>query len=113
MQLIFGFILLLTTNLVQSTPFHGSRSCKEYTLPIKVTSANRIWTYPPFKNNFDVADWQTNMDRWDANVSYTPISNTTVTETEAYTISGTFCSPARGGNGVVILATHGGGYDRA
>jgi hypothetical protein len=112
MQLISGSIVLLAA-LVHGTPFHGSKPCEEYSLPLKITTVNRIWSYPPFEDNFDVGIWETAMGRRDANVTYNPLLNITETKTETYTISGTFCSPSPGGNGVTILATHGGGYDRA
>jgi hypothetical protein len=82
-------------------------------LPLKVTSLNLKWALPPIKTNEDIAAWNADFGRRDANTAFHPATLPTGPETAVYTISGTFCEPVGGGNGKVILATHGAGYDRS
>ncbi|KAH6661673.1 Alpha/Beta hydrolase protein [Halenospora varia] len=112
MQFPLASILLLAT-LVQSTPLHASKSCREYTIPLNVTSDNHKWALAPLENNYDMTAFNTDLGRRDTNSAFIPITLGTVTETATYTVSGTFCEPIGGGNGTVLLATHGGGYDRS
>jgi hypothetical protein len=84
---------------------------QDYTLPISTTTMNYIWGLPEAQTNYDATTFNTKLGRWDANVTLNPISGG-APATGAYKISGTFCSPTAGGNGVVLLATHGFGLDR-
>jgi hypothetical protein len=56
--------------------------------------------------------YNTDFGRRDANSTFRPMAPPTAPETAVYTIFGTFCEPIGGGNGTVLLATHGAGYDR-
>ena len=100
----------LFINLVAShtTP---AKICKEYTLPIATNTINFIWGLPQLQTNYDVTTFNTNLGRWDANVTLNPISGGGPAN-GSYKISGTFCSPTNGGSGTVLVATHGFGFDR-
>ena len=63
------------------------------------------------ENNYNVTTVTTNIARWDANVTLSPISGASPV-TIQYEISGAFCSPPRGGDGTLLIATHGFGFDR-
>lgn len=66
----------------------------------------------PFDDDYDITVFNTALGRRNNSYAFQPFSAGTVTETATYTISGTFCELIGGGNGTVLLATHGGGYDR-
>jgi hypothetical protein len=111
MQYFLVSVLFLTT-IARSAPLNATKSCKEYSLPLNVTSLNLKWALGPFESTEDMANFNANSGRRDAGSTFHPFTRPTVPETAVYTISGTFCEPASGGNGNVLLATHGGGYDR-
>lgn len=73
---------------------------------------NVKWALGPIDNNQDIAAFNAEMGRRDAQAVFHPLSLPTAPETAVYTTAGTFCEPTSGGNGVIILATHGAGYDR-
>ena len=55
------------TALARSTPLVGAvKSCKEYSLPLNITSLNLNWVLPPLETNEDVAAYNTEMGRRDA-----------------------------------------------
>lgn len=106
---IISFGLLLAGSVAGHTK--PLKSCRDYTLPITTTTANFIWGLPELQNNLDAATFSVNLSRWDSNTTFHPIAGG-AKATNSYKISGTFCSPGTKGNGVVLLATHGFGFDR-
>jgi len=110
-MLLILAISLLLVHRTTGNPTKGWKSCQDYTLPISTTTINFIWGLPELQTNFDAATFNTDLGRWDANTTLNPISGG-AQATAAYQISGTFCAPTKGGNGVVLLATHGFGFDR-
>ncbi|KAK5946190.1 hypothetical protein PMZ80_000331 [Knufia obscura] len=100
--------------LARSTPLpQVKKSCQRYTLPLNITSLNLKWALEPLETNEGAAAYNTQTGRRDAQSVFHPVTLPTTPETAIYTISGTFCQPTSGGNGTVLLATHGGGYDRS
>ncbi|KAI9695059.1 MAG: hypothetical protein M1820_008952 [Bogoriella megaspora] len=98
--------------LAQSAHISEFKSCKQYEIPLNVTSLNVKWALPPIKSNEDMADFNTELGRR-FGPAVNPITPATDSETAVYTISGTFCQPGKGGNGKTLIATPGGGYDRS
>jgi len=107
-------LLLGTLSLVRSTPInpYASKSCVQYLLPINVTSLNFVWGLPLNSNNDNVTVFSTDLGRRDASTTFNPFSGI-VPQTAVYNIAGTFCEPNGGGNGTVLLASHGLGFDRS
>jgi hypothetical protein len=104
-------LLLSVCQTVVANPARDLKRCREYTLPVDVTSINYIWGLPQLQTNYDAATFNSKLGRWDANVTLNPISGG-AQATASYKISGTFCAPSRGGNEIVLVATHGFGFDR-
>ena len=112
MQYFLLFALGLAT-LAQSTPVpQGTKSCQQYNLPITITSLNLKWAIDPINTNEEMAEYNFEVGRRDSATAFHPYTLPTAPETATYTISGSFCQPSDGGNGTLLLATHGGGYDR-
>jgi len=109
MQSILAISLLCATLVAAN---QASKICKDYTIPLTVTSGNYQWGLPDLTTNYDATTFTTNLARWDANVTLNPISGYGNATTD-YKISGTFCSPVKGGSGTVLLASHGFGFDRS
>jgi hypothetical protein len=107
---IFSIGLLLA-NWAAAAPGSPGKSCRDFTVPVTVTSTNLIWGLPKLHTNFDATALSTDLGRWDSNVSFHPVSGI-APATAAYKISGTFCAPKKRGTGTVLLATHGFGFDR-
>ena len=107
---------LLFTAVVRSTPVPttSSRSCKDYSIPLNVSSVNLQWAIGPIETNEDMAGFNAEWGRRDSNSTFHPalLPSNSTPETAVYTISGTYCEPTSGGNGTVILATHGAGYGK-
>jgi hypothetical protein len=111
-QSYFIFTILLSAfRGVVANPVRDSKICREYTLPVDVTSINYIWGLPQLQTNYDAATFNSKLGRWDSNVTLNPISGGAQVSAN-YKISGTFCAPVRGGNGIALVATHGFGFDR-
>ncbi|EPE35617.1 alpha/beta-Hydrolase [Glarea lozoyensis ATCC 20868] len=109
----FLFVLLISAlRNTAANPVRDLKTCREYTLPVDVTSINYIWGLPQLHTNYDAATFNSKLGRWDANVTLNPISGGAQVSA-SYQISGTFCAPVRGGNGIVLVATHGFGFDRS
>ncbi|TAQ84008.1 hypothetical protein B7494_g7666 [Chlorociboria aeruginascens] len=106
-------LTLLLTHLTLGAPTStSSKTCREYTIPLNLTSQNYIWGLPQFNTNYDLAAFNTQVGSRVSNATVNPASETEV-QTAGYEISGTYCAPANGGNGNVLLATHGIGFDRS
>jgi hypothetical protein len=104
-------IYLAFASLVLGSPTKSAKICHHYTLPITITTTNLVWGLPEFQNNYDITSFTTNLSTWDSNITFNPIAGTAEV-TASYKISGTFCSPTKGGSGTVLLATHGLGFDQ-
>ncbi|KAF8861502.1 alpha/beta-hydrolase [Acephala macrosclerotiorum] len=112
---LLPFIFFLLTPLVAAIPTtsHNTspKTCKEYTIPLTITSGTYIWGLPNLTTNYDATEFTNNLSRWDANETFHPISgfeNTTLN----VEISGTFRAPTNGEASTVLIATHGLGFDR-
>ncbi|KAF2816638.1 alpha/beta-hydrolase [Mytilinidion resinicola] len=89
--------------------------CVDYTIKQDVTSTNYIWDLEKFTSNFDTIEFLTELARKDSKTVYHPVSSNPKNETKTYEVSATFCSPKKANYGkdkIVLLATHGLGYDR-
>ncbi|KIW24902.1 uncharacterized protein PV07_10585 [Cladophialophora immunda] len=114
MRLFFSSLLCLTALARGSpiVPVKAVKSCQDYTVPLTVTTLNLKWALDTLETNEDAAAYSIQGARRDAVTVFQPVNPPTAPETAVYTVAGTFCQPASGGNGTVLLATHGGGYDR-
>lgn len=114
----------LSTPTSSSYPTHGTDAtyahpangiCTDYLAKETVTWRKAIWDLPKFKDNFDIVAFQTAMGSLEASEVFHPISRYEDNVTSTYTLSGTFCKPKKmkgEKERTVLLATHGGGYDR-
>jgi hypothetical protein len=95
-----------------SYPHPANGHCTDYTIEEQVTWTKSIWGLAKPETNFDIAAIRTGLGALD--VDFKPISGTE-SSTDTYRLSGTFCTPLQKKGGkekTVLLATHGGGYDR-
>lgn len=107
------FPLLFLASLARSAPVaQVQKTCQEYIFPLNVTSMNLKWALDSLETNEDQAAYNAQTGRRDSASVFHPVTLPTAPESATYSISGTFCRPTSGGNGTVLLATHGGGYDR-
>jgi len=99
----------------QTRPSDATIVCTDFKVPLTVTSTNLVLNITTLANNFEVVDFLTDFTRIDSKTAFNPIGGIK-NETANYFISGTFCTPKiSSGNGhekIVLLATHGLGYDR-
>jgi hypothetical protein len=109
--MLTSVVLLFSLGFAAASPITPTKSCKDYKIPLTVSSFDYTWGLPPNENNYDITTITTNIARWDANVTLNPISGASPV-TIQYEILGTFCSPSGGGDGTVLIATHGFGFDR-
>ncbi|KAF2651551.1 alpha/beta-hydrolase [Lophiostoma macrostomum CBS 122681] len=89
--------------------------CTDYTIQTNVTFPSLTYAYPKWKDDHDVAAFLFNMSTKDAaKGSFQPYMDPPQNVTRTYGVSATFCSPKskNGKEDNVIVATHGGGYDR-
>ena len=107
-SLVVGALLV---NWAVGNPTPSFKQCKDYVLPVSTSTINYIWALPELFTNFDATALTTDLGRWDSNVSFHPVVTASLA-TASYQIAGTFCAPSNGGNGTVLLASHGFGFDR-
>jgi hypothetical protein len=50
--------VLFLTSIARSAPLNATKSCKEYSLPLNVTSLNLKWAFGPFESNEDMANFR-------------------------------------------------------
>lgn len=91
--------------------------CTDYTINQTITFSALVWSYPEFKDNYDLAQWMANITSKDSMTVFQPFGNPPNMQdfTDTYEIAGTFCSPktVQGGKETtVLIATHGFGFDR-
>ena len=107
-----SLFILLPTCLAGYVP--AGAKCKDYMIPVNVTSLNYPWIAPVWTDDFgfiDFASIATSRTDYD---SPAPIG-APVLETAGYSIGATFCTPKGKPNanaGKVLLASHGLGFDR-
>ena len=95
-------------------PHPANGVCVDYTIKEEVTWTKAIWALPKIQNNYDVAVQLMGMANVNKEATYHPYSRSD-NVTSTYQLSGTFCSPSKNNDGkerTVLLATHGGGFDR-
>jgi hypothetical protein len=109
--MLLSFLTLFVLGFVAALPTTSTKTCKDYKIALNITSKDYTWGLPLNENDYDITTITTNIARWDANVTLNPISGVAPV-TALYEISGTFCSPSGGGDGTVLIATHGFGFDR-
>lgn len=111
---LFALFALAAASCTYKTAFvpKGAK-CQEYTIPVTVTSENRPWIGPRWKDNYELVDFaSTSSTRQDAGFPL-PVGEP-VNQTGSYNIAATFCTPKRPGehSKTVLLAIHGLGLDR-
>lgn len=87
--------------------------CRDYTIPVTVTSENYQWTGQRWTDDYELIDFLTvASSRPSAGIP--PSFGNLTEETESYKIGATFCTPKGGGPKAktVLLATHGLTADR-
>lgn len=110
----FLLSILSLATVALSAPAAGvKKSCKDYIIPLEVTTENLIWTWDKLETNTDITLYNSEAGRRDAAEAFKPYALPTTPTTATYNIAGTFCQPSSGGDGTVLLATHGGGFDRS
>lgn len=94
--------------------------CTDYTVTNTITSQNQIYTYPKFRNNYDVAASLFNISQGfrqtpeAGSIGFNPFSQAE-NVTATYKLSATFCRPKvekSGKEKTILVMTHGLGYDR-
>ncbi|KAF2122265.1 Alpha/Beta hydrolase protein [Lophiotrema nucula] len=123
MATLIFLLLAVLTNPVFTAPTHPSPHeyphpangvCTDYTIKEEVTWTRNIWGLPKIQNNYDVAVQLMGMANVNKEATYHPFSGSE-NVTSTYELSGTFCSPTKKRirkEETVLLATHGGGFDR-
>jgi hypothetical protein len=109
-----SFLVLTVAFFFVSPAFavNFQKSCHNVSLPFTVTSTNYIYGLSPFAENIDFTGFVQDYNRRDFLTSFVPFSVPAQAETATYTIAGTFCEPFTVSS-TIIVATHGGTYDRS
>lgn len=103
---------LLAPTSARAVSSSSTKTCTELKIPLTVTSENWIWALPKFSNNYDVADFISNVESRTAGRDFVPVSGL-VNQTASYTIAATICTPKGPSNKNLLLATHGLNFDRS
>jgi hypothetical protein len=112
MQYLLLPLLSLVASAFSSPLSQSHKSCREYTIPLEITTENLEWTFGELKTNTDATAYNAQAGRRDAKQAFKPYALPKGLTTKTYNVSGAFCEPDKGGDGTVMLATHGGAYDR-
>ncbi|KAH8803052.1 Alpha/Beta hydrolase protein [Xylogone sp. PMI_703] len=113
LKMLERFVIgLLLADWASGNPTKTEKQCRDYVLPVTITSSNFVWALPPLQDDFDITSFTTDLTRWDSSQTFAPIT-TPAEVTADYKIGGTFCTPRTGGSGTVLLASHGLGFDRS
>ncbi|KAH8724801.1 Alpha/Beta hydrolase protein [Phaeosphaeriaceae sp. PMI808] len=94
-----------------SLPYYpSSADCWEYKVPVTISSENKVFKFPDWKDDYALQNFLTNITSW----SVSPSSYITGVkkETATYSIAASFCTPKGAKKSTVILATHGIGQAR-
>ena len=108
--------LLLAASHVASLPASSSPHaiCKNLTIPVTMTSEVAEFEATKWTDNTGLTDLITDLVSRNSNVQ--PPLGASKNVTAGYKIGATFCSPADSSakhHDTMILATHGGGFDRS
>ncbi|KAK7415045.1 hypothetical protein QQX98_006183 [Neonectria punicea] len=85
--------------------------CWEYKVPVTVTSENLVFDFSDWKDDYALQDFLTAVTTR-ASAGYPSPIVGTKNKTAIYTIAASFCTPKKGNESTVILATHGIGQSR-
>lgn len=107
-----AWLLLLATPFLPIAACSAQKQCTEHNITVNATSENFKYILDPINSNNYLADILFQAGRRDSNTTFKPVAPPTQAETSVYTLSGTFCEPVQGGAETVLLASHGGGFDR-
>lgn len=107
--IFFAFVGLATADYVPK-----GANCVDSIIPVTVSSNNRPWIAPKWKNNYELIDFLSSATSRPSAGFPAPVGNNTVKQTLSYEIGATFCTPQKPGNhsNTVLVATHGLGFDR-
>jgi hypothetical protein len=87
--------------------------CTDYTVNEEVKFLKPTFSFPPLRDNFDVASLTTNVS-YKSIAGFQPVIGGT-NITQAYRLSGTFCTPSKpkgdAKKNTVLVTTHGAMYD--
>jgi hypothetical protein len=88
--------------------------CVEYMIPITITSDNIQFSFPEWKDNYELMDFIA-LATTRASANLPSVAGDVKSETGTYNIAASFCTPKKGGAKAknVILATHGIGQARS
>lgn len=109
-----SFILLIVATAVTANNL-PAKLCQSFDLNLTVTSENFVFGAEKFNNDFDVADFVTDLTSREPPPSFSALLPAKVNQTGTYTISSTFCTPQNSHaakKDIVLLATHGLNFDR-
>jgi len=118
-------LTLLSALKVHSSPIvSSSPHCKDFKIPISISTSNLAFGLPKFTTNFDVANFIDTISSRNASTAATVVAGNRQNVSATYFISGTFCQPrsphsTRGitdeeGQGeTVLIATHGLNFDKS
>lgn len=107
------FALAAATSTSKTAYVPKGANCRDYTIPVTVTSENRPWIGPRWKDNYELVDFaSTSSARPEAGFP-SPVGKP-VNQTGSYNIAATFCTPKTPGqhSKTVLLAIHGLGLDK-
>lgn len=112
--LIFCAFVGLATALSSAGYVPKGANCVDSIIPVTVSSNNRPWIAPKWKNNDEFIDFLSSASSRPSAGFPAPVGNNTVKQTFSYEIGATFCTPQKPGNhsNTVLVATHGLGFDR-
>lgn len=111
---ILSILFILASALCSAGYVPKGANCLDSIISVTVTSDNRPWIAPKWKNNNEFIDFLSSASSRTSAGFPTPVGNNSVKQTGSYHIGATFCTPQKPGNhsNTVIVATHGLGFDR-
>lgn len=112
--LIWSVLFCLASVLSSAGYVPKGSNCLDSIIPVTVTSNNRPWIAPRWKNNYEFIDFLFSVSSHPSAGFPPALGNNTVKQTGSYQIGATFCTPQKPGihSNTVIVATHGLGFDR-
>jgi hypothetical protein len=105
-----SYLSLVSAHAIQVRHTPSAKSCKDYKIPVTVTSTVYTLDYAHFEDSYDVVDFAYNLTRRDSTLPIVGAGPAT----KSYTIGATFCTPTKshGKEKIVLIATAGLGFDR-
>ena len=104
-SLAFAFAVT-SARVVLAIPANGT--CYEFNIPVSASSTGLRYTYPAFKDNYDVTDFMTNLVSRGSE-DFNPMSGS-ISLSGNYTLGGGVCNPnnsTAGRENIMIVPTHG------